>query len=576
MIPTDLSPLWNHLWQSTLFAAAVWLLTLAVRKNRAAVRYRLWFAASVKFLVPFSLLVSTASHLEWRTGPAIAPPAIAFAVEQVSRPFALAVSTPAPAQSNPIPAILLVLWLTGVAIGIGFWLRWWRSIEAARRAARPLSLNLPISVMSAPGRLEPGVFGILKPVLLLPEGIAGRLTPSQLEAVIAHELCHIRRHDNLTAAIHMAVETVFWFHPLVWWIRTRLVEERERACDEDVLLQADPHVYAEGILNVCRFYLESPLVCASGVTGADLKRRIEKIMTSHIARNLDWRRKLLLAVAGTAALALPLAAGLLNAQARAQSQNAATLKFEVASVKLNKSGAHFYSMILPGGRFTATNNTVRALILNAYQIPPYLLSGGPSWIDSEAYDVEAKPADGAIPPSLQGRALWDKTRTMLRALLADRFHLEIRTVSKEMPLYEISVAKNGPKLTKSTRDCSVDVMCHGMSGNPRRMSLNGVDMDDLAGILTGYAGRPVLNKTGISGLFDNILQWNVFYGRERPTPTTDDTPHPPARNEGPMPDIDSLPDLATALDQQLGLKLESRKGPVDTYVIERVERPSEN
>ena len=226
MIPTDLSPLWNHLWQSTLCAAAVWLLTLAMRKNRAAVRYWLWFAASVKFLLPFSLLVSAASQLEWRTTPVNTPPAIAFAVAQVSQPFALPVSTPAPAQSNPIPAILLVLWLTGVVIGIGFWLRWWRSIEAARHAARPLSLNLPISVMSAPGRLEPGVFGILKPVLLLPDGIAERLNPEQLEAVIAHELCHVRRRDNLTAAIHMVVETVFWFHPLVWWIRTRLVEPR--------------------------------------------------------------------------------------------------------------------------------------------------------------------------------------------------------------------------------------------------------------------------------------------------------------------------------------------------------------
>lgn len=340
MIPTDLSPLWNHLWQSTLCAAAVWLLTLAVRKNRAAVRYWLWFAASLKFLVPFSLLVSAASHLEWRTTPVSAPPAIAFAVEQVSQPFALPVSTPAQAQSNPIPAILLVLWLIGVLIGIGFWLRWWRSIETVRHAARPLSLNLPIPVMSAPGRLEPGVFGILKPVLLLPDGIADRLTPKQLEAVIVHELSHVGRRDNLTAAIHMVVETVFWFHPLVWWIRTRLVEERERACDEHVLRQADPHVYAEGILNVCRFYLESPLVYASGVTGADLKKRLEKIMESHIARNLDWRRKLLLAIAGTAAVAVPIAAGILNASARAQSQNSATLKFEVASVKANKSAPY--------------------------------------------------------------------------------------------------------------------------------------------------------------------------------------------------------------------------------------------
>ena len=107
--------------------------------------------------------------------------------------------------------------------------------------------------MSAPGLVEPGVFGIFRPVLLLPEGIAERLDQAQLEAILAHELCHIRRRDNLTAAIHMAVQATFWFHPLVWWLGARLVDERERACDEEVLrLGNKPQVYAEGILNVCK------------------------------------------------------------------------------------------------------------------------------------------------------------------------------------------------------------------------------------------------------------------------------------------------------------------------------------
>jgi uncharacterized protein (TIGR03435 family) len=166
---------------------------------------------------------------------------------------------------------------------------------------------------------------------------------------------------------------------------------------------------------------------------------------------------------------------------------------------------------------------------------------------------------------------------MLRALLADRFHLKIRMESKEMPLYEISVAKSGPKLTKSTRDCNADIAaCHGFSGNPRRLSGMGVDMADLAGVLTYYAGRPVLDKTGISGLFDVLLQWNVFYGRQQTTQSSDETSRPAGRYEGAMPENDTLPDLATALDRQLGLRLESRKGPVDTYVIERVERPDAN
>ena len=105
------------------------------------------------------------------------------------------------------------------------------------RAAAPMDLDLPhgIQVRSAPTLMEPGIFGILRPVLLLPEGIAERLTPLQLRAIVSHEICHVCRRDNLTSAIHMAVEAIFWFHPLVWWLGARLVEERERACDEEVL-----------------------------------------------------------------------------------------------------------------------------------------------------------------------------------------------------------------------------------------------------------------------------------------------------------------------------------------------------
>src|ERR1700754_57843 len=101
--------------------------------------------------------------------------------------------------------------------------------------------------MSSPELVEPGVFGVFRSVLVLPAGIEESLTPEQLSAVLAHELCHARRRDNLLGAIHMAVETLFWFHPLVWWIGPRLVEERERACDEQVLLQGNrPEAYAEG------------------------------------------------------------------------------------------------------------------------------------------------------------------------------------------------------------------------------------------------------------------------------------------------------------------------------------------
>jgi bla regulator protein BlaR1 len=580
-----LSPLANHLWQSTLCAAVAWLLTLTLRKNRATVRFWLWLAASVKFLIPFTLLVGAGSQLGWRTAPAIAQPQFSFAIEEIGRPFAVSGPVPrlAPAIQAPhlIPGILSGVWLCGFLIVAFSRFRWWRLIRAAIRTATPLDLNLPIRVMSSGMRLEPGVFGVCKPVLLLPEGITKQLTVPQLEAIIAHELCHVGRRDNLTATIQMVVEAIFWFYPLVWWIETRLVEERERACDEEVLrMVGEPEVYAQGILNVCKFYLESPLVCVSGITGADLKKRIDEIMIPRVTHKLDWTRKLLLIAAGAAALAGPVAIGLMNpSPSLAQSRPSAHLAFDAASVKPNKSGdLRAPSTILPGGRFTATNNTLRDLILKAYGIllTPYLLSGGPAWIDSERYDVDAKAEAGAIPANAPSKVLWEKTRLMLRTLLTERFKLSIRRETKEMPVYELVVAKNGPKLKKADQDCGASATaCHGFSGGPRQLSGTAVDMYDLALMLSAYSDRPVLDETGVQGNFDIKLQWNPFAARTQPAEDVQRSPQAEAR-EGRNPDLDSLPSLFTALEQQLGLRLESRKGPVETYVIDHVERPSEN
>ena len=570
----------NHLWQSTLCAVVAWLLARALRNNRAAVRYWIWLAASGKISDPLDPPGQRRQTVCLALGPVIVPSQMTFVMEQIGRPFTPAGITSAPPVSNALPSVLLAVWLAGVVLGLVFCLRCWRQLRAIRRAARPLPLHLPIPAMSARARLEPGVFGIRKPVLLLPDGITGRLTPDQLHAVAAHELCHVRRRDNLTAAIHLAVETVFWFHPLVWWIRRHLLEERERACDEEVLRTSDPQIYAQGILNVCKLYIESPLVCVSGITGANLKQRIDEIMARRITHQLDSRRKLLLAVAGAAALAAPIAIGLANARpGQAQPPAPPPLAFEVASVKPNKSGAaRSPSMILPGGRFTATNNSLRALILNAYGISmmPDLLSGGPSWIDSEMYDIEARAEAHAIPAGAPSQVLWDKTRLMLRTLLADRFHLVIRRDTKEMPIFELAVAAKGSKLKKAEEDCAASLnACHGFRGGARGLYGAGVDMSDVALILSSYAGRPVVDKTGITGLFDIKLIWNPFAGRAQPADAAPRAAGAESR-EGGVSDLDSQPPLPAALEEQLGLKLDARKGPVEVYVIEHVERPTAN
>ncbi|HEY1755723.1 MAG TPA: M56 family metallopeptidase [Bryobacteraceae bacterium] len=327
----------NHLWQSTLFAVVAGLLTVALRRNRAQVRYWIWFSASLKFLVPFALLISLGSHVESWTPQAKkfdAPPAVSFAMERIAQPFSVSVAPVARGNRDWAAIAMLGVWACGfVAIGL-MRFRDWLRIRAALRSSSAMDAPAAVEVRSSPGLLEPGVVGFVRPILLLPEGIAERLTQPQLEAVLAHELCHVRRRDNLFASMHMIVEAVFWFHPLVWWIGAKLIEERERACDEAVLkLGSAPRDYAEALVNVCKLYVESPLACVSGVTGSDIRKRIHAILAGRVAGDMSFAKKFGLAVAGILALIVPIGVGVLNAPrllARPQEQSQSSVEAATA------------------------------------------------------------------------------------------------------------------------------------------------------------------------------------------------------------------------------------------------------
>ena len=207
-------PIANHLWQSTVFAGIAALLALALRQNHARTRYWLWLIASMKFLIPFSLLVGLGSHVDWQPPQPVAQPELTVVMQQISQPFPHIATQ----QHSFLPNALPALWVCGFAFVAFSWGRRWMRIHAAVRAASPLARIENVPVLSTPALLEPGVFGILRPVLLLPEGITGHLSDAHLKAIVAHELCHIRRRDNLAATLHMMVEAIFWFHPLVWWL----------------------------------------------------------------------------------------------------------------------------------------------------------------------------------------------------------------------------------------------------------------------------------------------------------------------------------------------------------------------
>ena len=568
--PEPLTPLVNHLWQSTLFAGVASVLAVLLRKNHAQTRYRLWLAASLKFLVPFSLLVMAGRQVEWRHAPVIVQP-LSAAVEQIGQPFAPAAIAETAVTPAAIPwaSILLAVWLAGAIFILARWSVRWRRIHEARQAAAPLPIAGPVPVLSSPGLIEPGIFGVFRPVLLLPAGIAERLTPAQLHAILAHELCHVRRRDNLAAAIHMIVEAVFWFHPLVWWLGARMVEERERACDEEVLRQgAAPEVYAEGILNVCRHYLESPLVCASGVTGANLKKRIEQILDASLSQRLTLARKLMLAAAGVAAIAVPLLIGVLHAQSKPGDP-----AFEVASVKPGDPDARGMRIrVAPGGGLNAENVNLRQLITLAYDIQDFQLAGAPGWVDTGRFTIIAKgPATPAgAPQELSQREEADLIKARLRTLLADRFQLQVRKELKDAPVYALVQAKNGHRMKPAAGP-------HGGLGSiPGQMTGEGAPMQALVHMLGVALGRPVVDETGLTGVYDFKLEWTP----DAVSPGPNFKPGSPAAQKAEeagihLPDPNG-PSIFNALQEQLGLRLESKKAPVETVVIERVGRPSGN
>ena len=332
----------NHLWQSTLFALAAVAVTLTLRNNHASVRYQIWLAASVKFLIPFSLLVTIGEQVAGRYLPAHGPGGFFATVRAMGEPFTLHVTAIARPAAAHYFFLLAAVWLCGFVAVLAIWSLRWGQVYAAKRSAdlmstgrelnalrdleRTAAVQKPMALLLSQSRLEPGVFGIFRPVLLWPAAVSSHLEDHHLQAILAHEMTHARRRDNLLAAIHMIVEAIFWFHPLVWWLGVRLVDERERACDEAVLLTGHaPEIYAESILKTCAFCVASPVACVAGVTGAELQQRVVRIMAQRGIKKLSGARKVLLASLGVSVVAGPFVVGFVSTPlVNAQSQPDAT------------------------------------------------------------------------------------------------------------------------------------------------------------------------------------------------------------------------------------------------------------
>ncbi len=592
----------NHLVQSTAFATLIWLLTLVLGKNRARVRHGLWLAASTKFLIPFSLLFALGNLLPNQHQHLLDEPVLSAALTSVGQPFSGLATVPvietqgvSDHQKDWLPLALVLGWLCGAGTLSVLWGRRWRQVSASLRQAvlardgreteilhrveALVGSRSRVAMFGSLTTMEPGIFGIFRPVMLWPIRLTERLEDVHIESILVHELMHVRRQDNLTAAIHMAVETLFWFHPIVWWIGSRMVLERERACDEaTVQLLGKPVLYAESLLKASRFCAESPIVCVSGIYGANLKKRVVRIMSAHGVQSLSPLRRLLLGTVGLMSLTVPVLFGVVHAAGIQNSQTAYSkrLEFAVVSIRQNKAGGPQNAGVPTSDGYEMKNMFVAAPILSAY-VPQTggasaysdkQVIGLPAWAfsDDDRYNISAKVDEADLDEWRNPDKQPEMLRAMLKAMLADRLKLVVHRGTKDGPVYSLIVGGGGPRFKQSNPVESHPgahpfpgggLLSVGREDGEIIVHFFGISIGQLAHSLS--ADRTVQNNTGLTGKFDVTLR--------KPLPSST------FPGGAPAPDLEVSP---FSLAQQIGLKLVPAEGQVETLVIDHIERPSEN
>ncbi|MGH9520051.1 MAG: M56 family metallopeptidase [Terriglobales bacterium] len=564
-----IAALGNHLWQSTLVTLLAAAVALALRGGRARVRFGVWLAASVKYLVPFSALAAAGAWIPWPAARAAAAPPAALAA--ASLPIGTLVFTDSGASrattiSSVAPWLLGAVWLLGALVVAWRWWRSWRYWVRVANAARPARIE-GAEVWLTEGAREPGLFGILHPRLLVPRELLLRLDAGAMAAMLAHERAHQRRRDNLWAALQMLVQTLFWFDPLVWLIGARLLAEREPACDEAALRGGgDCAAYAGGLLAVCRYSLNIPVSCAAGLGGGDLKRRVREITSGNWGQELSRTGKLALGALGAVALLGPLAAGVVYWQA--PSLPAA---FDAASIKPSPprslSGRKFtmhMGITTSPGRLTADNTPLKTLIQDAYGLKPYQVQMPPGY-GEQRFDVRAEtqqPLDR------------DQLLHLLQGYLVQQFGLKYHDVNTIVPVYDLVAAAGGLKVKpvpanapQASANSGIRIFFNRKEG-AAEFSMNVAGpraMERLADILSMQLDRPVIDKTGLTGTYNFTLSY-------APTGMGPGLmlmrPGQPVVNGKAVKTDPSAPSIFSALTDQAGLKLEPAQGPIAIMVID--------
>ena len=589
-----------------LFAAALAHVLFGKRMS-AASRHLLWALAVVGLLV---LPLFNAALPSWTIAVVASPRAVELAQtaqSQVTRLASEMTSVSAPAETLrdgqlagvrvPLLTMAAVFYAVGaLVLLLRLVAQRWSVQRLACRATRltdpawigllneaRLSLNFERSVVLLRGVEEtmPMAFGTRHPAILLP-AVADTWSEDQRRSVLLHELAHVARHDCLTQSLAAFACAIYWIHPGVWWVARRLRIERELACDDRVLAAgADAGDYASHLLDFA-YTLRIDTASALAVTMAapkSLEGRLRALMDSGRNRRMPALRSRAAATAIAAALVGAIAAGRVGAvpvEAFApaplpllQIQDPPRQSFAVASVKPNKSGeTTSFLQRRPGGNFAVGNMTLRGLIYFAYGIQGFQLVGVPDWVATERFDITARAA-ADVPPTPIGQT--SPEALMLRSLLEDRFRLSAHRETRDLPIYTLVLARAdgrlGPRLRQTTSDYCAKLfeaagkagdtplapggpVC-GMRPSVNELTAGALPMNEFARFLALNTGRSVVDRTGLAGVWDFDLKYS-----------------PP---NAPNPDPDR-PSIFTALQEQLGLRLDATTGPVEVLVIDRVER----
>jgi uncharacterized protein (TIGR03435 family) len=511
-------------------------------------------------------------------------------------------ATPVPFRIEPLIPWIVPVWLTGVLILlVRMSAAWWRVRAlhrlaltavsgrwqaAANGLARRVGLHRAIRIVELPQIDVPLVVGCLRPIVVLPIAAISQLNTAQVEAILAHELAHVRRHDYLVNLMQTIAETLLFYHPAVWWLSARIRDEREHCCDDvAVAVCGDRFAYAVALTEI-ETMRGREVGLAPAVTGGSLLCRVQRILRTDVS---DDSRTSSFALALIAAGAVMAAA--FNVMAQDSPPAEPQEKFEVAAVRPNTSGSNQVSMgIQPGGRYTAVNVPLVMLIRSAYRLQDTQLVGAPDWIATERYDITAKGEGEFASPAPGGAP--GRQQLMLQSLLEERFKLKVHRETRDFPIYALVVArangKLGPQMSPSTTDCEARA-AKRRGGNPPPPPPPGIKPDVKCGMHMGFGQitgettmtnfaralvqvvqRTVIDRTGLTGNFNFDVKWTPDTLPRRPPGML---PNERIRINGVEIDPDG-PSIFTALQEQLGLKLDSTRGPVEVLVVDHIDRPT--